>query len=109
MIDEWVHQIEQAIANLPVTACPELMGNLTRLTAQVQIRMTVPHLPTERPEEKLLTIQGIAQYLQVPVYTARQIANTKGFPALRIGKHIRAERNDVKIWARRHLKGGVDA
>ncbi len=108
MIDECIQPFEQAIAKLPVAACPGLLGNLARLTAQVQMRMTLPHPPTEEPEEKLLTIQGIAQYLQVPVYTARQFAKTKGFPAMRIGKHIRAELGALKVWARGHLKGGVD-
>ena len=109
MIDECVRQIEQAIAKLPLTACPGLLGNLARLTAQVQMRMTGPHAQTEEPEEKLLNIEGIAKYLQVPVYTARQLANTKGFPMIKIGKHIRAELGALQIWARKHLNKEVDS
>ena len=32
MIDKFLQQIEQAIAKLPASACPGLLGNLARLT-----------------------------------------------------------------------------
>ena len=32
MIDKFLQQIEQAIAKLPASACPGLLGTLTRLT-----------------------------------------------------------------------------
>jgi len=70
--------------------------------------MAGPHAQTEEPEEQLLNIEGIAKYLQVTVYTARQYVREKDFPALRIGKHLRAELDALKIWTRGHLKGGVD-
>ena len=101
-IDECFETIEAAIPKLAPTACPGLLGDLARLTAQVQMRMAGPHAQTEEPEEQLLKIEGIAKYLQVSVYTARQLAKTKDFPALCIGKHLRVELDALKVWTRKH-------
>ena len=108
-LDECVQGIEAAIPKLAPTACPGLLGDLAKLSAQVQMRMAGPHAQTEEPEEQLLNIEGIAKYLQVPVHTARQLAKTKDFPALQFGKHIRAELDALKVWARKHLKIEVDS
>ncbi len=104
-----VRELEQIVQAAHPQNMPSCIGELERIKAVATQRlMTVSHSLTEEPEEKLLTIQGIAQYLQVPVYTARQFAKTKGFPAMRIGKHIRAELGALKVWARGHQLGGVD-
>ncbi len=104
-----VSELEESLQTILPQNMPSCIGELERIKAVATQRlMTVSHSLTEEPEEKLLTIQGIAQYLQVPVYTARQFAKTKGFPAMRIGKHIRAELGALKVWARGHQKGGVD-
>ncbi len=104
-----VRELEQIVQAAPPQSMPSCIGELERIKAVATQRlMTVSHPPTDQPKEKLLTIQGIAQYLQVPVYTARQFAKTKGFPAMRIGKHIRAELGALKVWARKHLKIEVD-
>ena len=62
MIDECLQQIEQAIAKLPASACPGLLGNLARLTAQVQMRMTedftaVLSSPPIPKEDRLLNVK----------------------------------------------------
>ncbi len=100
--DEYVQGIEAAVSELEETLrdCIGQLGQLKAMVTQIQ---------AEGPEEQLLNIEGIARYLQVPVYTARQMANQKGFPLIKIGKHIRADLNDVKIWARTHLNKEVDA
>lgn len=107
-IDEYVQGIEAAIPKMAPAECPGLIGDLARLTAQTKLQMDKPHTQTEEPEERLLNIEGIAHYLRVPVYTARQMANTKGFPMLKIGKHIRVELGALQIWARTHLNKEVD-
>ena len=108
-IDECVQQIEALISSTPDDDLYRHIGDMARLSEKMRGKVNTPHIQTEEPEAQLLNAKGIARYLQVPVYTARQMANQKGFPLIKIGKHIRADLNDVKIWARTHLNKEVDA
>lgn len=90
---------------------PAYLGELERLKVVAGLRLhpvTFPSNPATEPGEQLLNIEGIARYLRVPVYTARQLAKTKGFPFIKIGKHLRVEPDALKIWARKHLNKEVD-
>lgn len=48
---------------------------------------------------KLLTVQQLAEYLDIPVQTLYQW-RTKGYgpPGRRIGKHVRYRETDVERW-----------
>ena len=52
-----------------------------------------------RGNESLLSIDELAQYLDVPVATVRTWrANKTGPRGVRVGRHIRYRRSDVETW-----------
>lgn len=56
------------------------------------------------PDEQLMTIQELAQYLGVPVGTLYQWRyRREGPPGFRVGRHVRYRRSDVEMWIERQL------
>ncbi len=108
-IVECVEQIEQAIPKLPATECPGVLGDLARLSAQVQMKMTVPHAQTEEPEEKLLDINQVAERLNITISRVRELSRRKdGFPVQHIGKYVRVKQSDLWQWVEGLQEKGLD-
>jgi len=51
--------------------------------------------------EKLLTPQEVANYLDVSKSKVYQLMRSQGFPAFRIGKHFRTDPVLLKEWVRK--------
>jgi excisionase family DNA binding protein len=49
-------------------------------------------------EEKLLTINELAEYLNISRRTVYRILDHQNLPAYRIGKHLRFKRDDIDQW-----------
>jgi len=50
-------------------------------------------------DHRLLSIEEVAEYLDVPVGTVRTWrANKSGPRGIRVGKHVRYRPSDVEIW-----------
>lgn len=55
--------------------------------------------------DDLLTTEGLAGYLDVPVTTLYAWRHRgEGPPGFRVGKHLRYRRSDVEEWIRRRLE-----
>ncbi|HEU4319881.1 MAG TPA: helix-turn-helix domain-containing protein [Acidimicrobiia bacterium] len=57
------------------------------------------------PDEQLMTIQELAQYLSVPVGTLYQWRyRREGPPGFRVGRHVRYRRSDVQEWIEQQVQ-----
>jgi len=60
--------------------------------------------------EQLLSVQGLADYLGVPVATIYTWRHRQlGPPGFRVGKHVRYRRRDVEDWISSQLDHSRDA
>ena len=56
-------------------------------------------------QERLLTVQDLADYLGVPIATLYAWRyRGEGPPGFRVGRHLRYRRNDVEQWISRKLE-----
>ena len=56
-------------------------------------------------QERLLTVEELADYLGVPIATLYQWRHRReGPPGFRVGRYIRYQRTDVEQWIRDRLK-----
>ena len=60
---------------------------------------------TMETQERLLTVEELADYLGVPIATLYQWRHRReGPPGFRVGRYIRYQRTDVEQWIRDRLK-----
>ena len=60
--------------------------------------------PSEDRLQRLLSAQGVADYLGVPITTIYNWRHrSQGPPGLRVGRHLRYRRRDVEAWIERRL------
>lgn len=60
------------------------------------------------PDEQLMTVQELAQYLGVPAGTLYQWRyRREGPPGFRVGRHVRYRRSDVQEWIEQQLQHAV--
>lgn len=50
------------------------------------------------PMKNLLTVEQVAEYLQIGRSKAYELVNMKDFPSLRLGKNIRVFENELINW-----------
>ncbi len=60
-----IAELEQAVANVPVSHIPTLLGVLATIQATAQLRMHHQEPEPARQEERLLTIEEAAQRLNM--------------------------------------------
>jgi excisionase family DNA binding protein len=54
---------------------------------------------TEIEDRRLLSIEELAEYLDVPVATVRTWrANKSGPRGIRVGRHVRYRPSDIELW-----------
>ena len=81
--------LEQAVAETPVSKIPALIGILAQLQAKAQLKMLSEQNATKDRESELLTIRQVAARLNVPESRAYELARQGKLPAVRIGKYVR--------------------
>jgi excisionase family DNA binding protein len=66
-------------------------GTILNMNAQVE--------PRPQGERRLLSIEELAAYLDVPIATVRTWrANHTGPRGIRVGRHVRYRPSDVELW-----------
>lgn len=112
MIDELVQQIEQAIAKLPPSECPRMMGDLERLKIVAGLRLHPMNLQSNsmaEPDERLLDMNQVAEHLNIPISRVRELSRRKdGFPVRHIGKYVRVKPSELWQWVESLQKKGLD-
>ncbi len=56
-------------------------------------------------DERLMTVKGVAEYLQLKESTIYSWAQDGKIPAIKIGRTWRFRRADLDAWLERHLRG----
>ena len=103
-LDEYVQGIEAAIPTMPATLYPELLGNLTRLDAQVRQRMNqdltaILSSPPIPKEDRLLNVAEAAAKLGVTKDHLYHKADRYSF-TMRIGSRLRFSLLGMEKWMR---------
>ena len=82
-------QLEQAVAETPVSQIPALIGILAQLQAKAQLKMLSEQKTASDRDGGLLTMRQAAERLNVPESRAYELARQGKLPAVRIGKYVR--------------------
>jgi len=86
-------QLEQAVADTPVSQIPALIGVLAELQAQAQLKMLSGREGMQDRKDEFLTMRQVAARLNVPASRAYELARQGQLPAVRIGKYVRVSEN----------------
>ena len=81
--------LEQAVAETPISQIPVLIGILAQLQAKAQLKMLSEQKATNDQDGGLLTMRQAAARLNVPESRAYELARQGKLPAVRIGKYVR--------------------
>jgi len=82
-------QLEQVVAETPVSQIPALIGILAQLQAKAQLEMLSEQKTASDRDGGLLTMRQAAERLNVPESRAYELARQGKLPAVRIGKYVR--------------------
>lgn len=82
-------ELEQAVAETPVSQIPALIGVLAELQAKAQLKMLSGQNAVKDRQVGLLTMRQVAARLNVPESRAYELARQGKLPAVRIGKYVR--------------------
>lgn len=82
-------ELEQAVAETPVSQIPALIGVLAELQAKAQLKMLSGQKAVKDRQDGLLTMRQVAERLNVPESRAYELARQGKLPAVRIGKYVR--------------------
>jgi excisionase family DNA binding protein len=85
----YLEQLEQAVAETPVSQIPALIGILAQLQAKAQLKMLSEQKAKSDGDDGLLTMRQVAARLNVPESRAYELARQGKLPAIRIGKYVR--------------------
>ena len=86
-------QLEQAVADTPVSQIPALIGVLAVLQAKAQLQLLTGREGMKDRKDELLTMRQVAARLNVPTSRAYELARQGKLPAVRIGKYVRVSEN----------------
>jgi excisionase family DNA binding protein len=106
-------KIFEDLSNLIATAsCMELPGILTHLAA-LQTAIAARLVRDEQQaydstRKPLLTVDQIAEHLQLPKGRVYELIRQSKLPAVRIGKHLRMESGRLDQWITQHQDGPLD-
>ena len=84
-----LEQLEQAVAETPVSQIPALIGILAQLQAKAQLKMLSEQKAISDRDDGLLNMRQVAARLNVPESRAYELARQGKLPAIRIGKYVR--------------------
>jgi len=84
-----LEDLEQAVAETPVSQIPALIGILAQLQAKAQLKMLSQQKVISDHDGGLLTMRQAAERLNVPESRAYELARQGKLPAVRIGKYVR--------------------
>lgn len=84
-----VDELEQAVADTPVSEIPALIGLLAELQAKAQLKILSEQKAMKDRQDGLLTMRQVAARLNVPESRAYELARQGKLPAVRIGKYVR--------------------
>ena len=82
-------ELEQVVAETPVSQIPALIGVLAELQAKAQLKMLSGQKAVKDRLDGLLTMRQVAERLNVPESRAYELARQGKLPAVRIGKYVR--------------------
>lgn len=85
--------LEQAVAETPISQIPALIGILAQLQAKAQLKMLSAQKALSDRQGDLLTMRQAAARLNVPQSRAYELARQGKLPAVRIGKYVRVSAN----------------
>jgi excisionase family DNA binding protein len=88
-------ELEQAVADTPVSQIPALIGVLAELQAKAHLKMLSEQTVMKDREDGLLTMRQVAARLNVPKSRAYELARQGKLPAVRIGKYVRVSENSL--------------
>jgi len=108
--NELIMRLEAELSALPREHCCELIGELERLKARVWCRLL--YSGSAPPEliicVPLLTVDQIAERLQVARARVYELIRQGKLPVVRIGKHIRMEATRLEAWIAQHGDDALD-
>jgi excisionase family DNA binding protein len=81
--------LEQAVAETPISQIPVLIGLLAQLQAKAQLKMLSEQKGVSDRGAGLLTMRETAARLNVPESRAYELARQGKLSAVRIGKYVR--------------------
>ncbi len=77
--------------------CPQLIGILERLKAQVWARLlSLQSTSTDADEDGLLDMAEVAKALKITEHRAYELARQGKLPVVRLGKYVRMTRKNLK-------------
>jgi excisionase family DNA binding protein len=88
-------ELEQTVADTPVSEIPALIGILAELQAKAQLKMLSEQQTMKDRQDDLLTMRQVAARLNVPESRAYELARQGKLPAVRIGKYVRVSEKSL--------------
>lgn len=88
-------ELEQAVADTPVSQIPALIGVLAELQAKAQLKILSEQKAMKDRQDGLLTMRQVAARLNVPESRAYELARQGKLPAVRIGKYVRVSEHSL--------------
>ncbi len=90
-----LEDLEQAVADAPVSEIPALIGVLAELQAKAQLKLLSEQKAMKDRQDVLLTMRQVAARLNVPESRAYELARQGKLPAVRIGKYVRVSERSL--------------
>lgn len=88
-------ELEEAVAETPVSEIPALIGVLAELQAKAQLKLFSEQKTIQDRQGGLLTMRQVAARLNVPESRAYELARQGKLPAVRIGKYVRVPEHSL--------------
>lgn len=57
--------------------------------------------------EEMMTVEQLAEYLKISLWTAYELVHKKGFPSFRVGKRILVAKAKLMEWIAMKEKEGI--
>ncbi len=83
---------------LPMSACPALVGELERLKSLALVRIMVERGATTTNDSDVLTIPEVTRRLKISKYRAYELARQGILKSIRLGKLVRVKPSEVESY-----------
>ncbi len=90
-----VSALEEVLMQLPMSACPALVGELERLKSLALVRIMVERGATTTNDSDVLTIPEVARRLKISKYRAYELARQGILKPIRVGRSVRVETREL--------------
>jgi len=94
--------LDEVLTQARTTDCPDLIGLGSQFVSNAKLKLNQPPVHSHTGQDNdspLLSIQEVADRLNIPISKARELSRRKdGFPNFRIGKYIRVSSAQLREW-----------